>query len=536
MKKKISLMIALLTVLALALVLGGCNGTETYTIQYTDDAGVHSLTVEAGGLYSLESLPERFGYDFLGLFDAKTGGKQYVDENGSALSAFEDEKNLVLFPRFKAKEYTLFLDYRGAEAIGGRSIKVSYGSEISGLPANPTIANMTFEGWFTEAEGKGIKVADKQGAMPETGKVVETVFDLTDENGNIYIYAYFTINQYTVTLYSEDGKAPETFTVDHGTDIKTIVPTARVNGNAVLVWSTVRNDTNKESVFTGKITEDMVLYAAEYAPVIDFDANGGDAPVPLVALAGSAVELPTPTRENYEFIEWQDENGNTYTSTVMPSESITVKAVWQAKLVFDENGGADVLDISKPRGETVELPTPTREGYIFAGWYTSDKEKYTSNVMPAEGIALKAGWYEEKTLTLHKVKGDSKIGGFHSIYITMEDRLTFNLTKYLPEDFSGTVKIDAHLKIKHDNASITKPKTMTLKFYRSNTVSDTELLYSTSFVLTSEKYAQYDYSFTADLEGNVIYGAVVMSSSSGSAYISDYYYDLTYPDTANLIL
>ena len=84
------------------------NNTQTtpaeYTIQYTDDAGSHTLTVTDGAAYSLEAVPERLGYDFIGLFDAKVGGTQYVDETGQSLAPFTDKKNMVLFPQFAAKK------------------------------------------------------------------------------------------------------------------------------------------------------------------------------------------------------------------------------------------------------------------------------------------------------------------------------------------------------------------------------------------------------------------------------------------------
>ena len=56
---------------------GGDNSDPTpkeYTIQYSDDAGTHTLTVTEGTPYSLESVPYKYGYEFLGLYDAQTGG------------------------------------------------------------------------------------------------------------------------------------------------------------------------------------------------------------------------------------------------------------------------------------------------------------------------------------------------------------------------------------------------------------------------------------------------------------------------------
>ena len=84
MKKRITILVALLLVVvsAMSVVLAGCGmfgdkgggdnnnqQTEpvTYTIQYTDDNGTHTITVQSGQPYSIETIPQRNGYEFMGL-------------------------------------------------------------------------------------------------------------------------------------------------------------------------------------------------------------------------------------------------------------------------------------------------------------------------------------------------------------------------------------------------------------------------------------------------------------------------------------
>ena len=106
MKKKGLFAIALSVVLACCIaVFVGCaekqpedTTPKEYTIQYTDDAGSHQITVTAGMPYALDVVPERTGYTFIGLFDAEVGGTQYVSSSGASLSPFTDGKNMVLFP------------------------------------------------------------------------------------------------------------------------------------------------------------------------------------------------------------------------------------------------------------------------------------------------------------------------------------------------------------------------------------------------------------------------------------------------------
>lgn len=523
---------------------GGCfdsvGSTPTeYTVQYTDDTGLHTLSVTSGAVYALETLPEKYGYEFLGLFDAKTGGTQYIDETGSSLSAFSDDKNLVLFPQFKAKEYTLILDYQGAPVTGSRSVKVNYDSAIGELPTNLSYAYKEFKGWYTEPNGKGTKIADKYGVLPEKNKITKDVFDLSETDNNIYLYAGFESVKYSVKFYIGDNNAFEEMQVEHGTDIKNVVPETRVNGNAVLTWSTVKNNTNKEQVFTGKVISDMILYATEYAPVIDFDENGGEEVIPVVARADSAISLPEPTRENYKFIEWQDESGIAYTSTTMPAQSITLKAVWQAKLVFDENGGTEVSDISKAAGESLELPMPEKEGFIFAGWYTADKEKYEAKTMPSMGIALKAGWYEEKTYkkVIYDISsGTASVhndGKFFEIDMSsIVDDIDFNESR--------TLTVDINFEGDHEPEYATMFNGFSdlyVGIYSEQILSDAYCISNTKMFPHNNIETKQEHSFvtTINLMSGKFYIGMYLKRK-GTVDITNFYVNILYPDTTKLYL
>ncbi len=522
----------------------GCSGKKTssepkkYTIQYTDDIGVHTLSVEHGELYSIESIPERFGYEFLGLYDAKNGGTQYVDETGSALSTFTDKKNIVLFPLFKAKEYTLVLDYQGAAVTGSRSMSVSYDSTINELPMNLSLEYKEFTGWYTEPNGQGIQIADEYGVLPQNNKIKETIFDLSGADNRIYLYAGFAGVKYNVTFYFDDNGTSEEMQIEHGTEIKDVVPETRVNGNAVLTWSKTKNDVNKQYVFNGKVTGEMILFATEYAPVIDFDENGGEEVIPVVARAGSSISLPTPIRENYKFIEWQDENGNTYTSTTMPTESVTLKAVWQAKLVFDENGGTEVTDISQAVGTNVTLPTPEKEGFIFAGWYTAEKERYTSTTMPAAGIALKAGWYGSKEQVVSFIKSTDVDSVTTSIFWGDETHkpslewlcYTFKYSDYFSTDKSSFVNLKGHIQIASGSSSITGYA----NFYSKKEISSAYLLHKQVFNNVTNEYRTYEFTVSFTVEDD-FYICFYLSEEK-NLYLSDFYFLVSVPDTRKLYL
>lgn len=515
----------------------GEKSPKTYTIQYTDDNGAHTLTVEEGATYSLESIPTRYGYEFKGLYSMETGGVQYVGANGLSTTAFQGSTDLTLYPQFEAKEYTLVLDYQGAEITGNRSYTVAYGETLLALPTNVSMEAKEFTGWYTEPQRNGTQIADKYGVLPSRNKINEKNFDLSDADGNIFLYAGFQGAIYDVVLHFENGQTEE-LSVEHDTKISELIYETRVNGKGVIAWSTQENDEDRSHLVSGKIKSDLELYATEYAPVLDFNANGGEGIPSIVAKEGTSVALPTPERENYQFVEWQDKNGCEYTATVMPSDSVELKAIWQAKLIFDENGGTEVVDISKPKGESVSLPETTRSGYIFAGWFVGETE-YTSTAMPSESVVLKAGWYEVRTETVVVVNaGEQKNYGQSDLPVLREE-LTIDCSSFLPADFAGLIDLDFHVELTNYKASLTRLFTFGIYLYESSTISNANLFISKEFVVETNEYRQYSYNEKVFLSGNKIFTATYTPEYCNYGYnysMTDFYVSITFPDTSKVVL
>lgn len=520
--------------------LAGCFGSgnntpedttpKEYTIQYTDDSGTHQITVTAGMPYALDVVPEKTGYTFTGLFDAEVGGTQYVSASGASLSAFTDGKNMVLFPQFKAKDYTVILDYQGATVTGSRQLTVAYGSSLPELPKNLTSEHKEFAGWYTKANCEGTQIADEYGLIPVVSVLNDTNFDLSGEY--VYLYAGFEIEKFTVTCCFEAGMDTEDVQVEYDTPASQIVPKTRVNGEAPLTWS----KTQGGEVWNGKVTDDMVLYAVEYAPVIEFDSNGGNKVNAVVARAGSTIALPTPTKDMAKFAYWEDMQGNRYTSTTMPSKSISLKAVWQAKMVFDSNGGSDVDDISVAAGNKITLPTPEREGFIFAGWYTAEKEQYTSTTMPSTGVALKAGWYKEmREVVIEVASNTSKSGNLRKPSVNSLC-FTFKYDSYFKNLENVNVVIDWHVKLKTGRSSVTE---IYADYYSRMQISSVYLLKTEKFEnISPSNYREFNFttSFVCSNDFYVCWYCPSGYGNGSNVIIQDYYYTVHYPDTTNLYL
>ena len=549
MKKKVSLILTILLCIVITISgLVACTdesgyatenvGNKSYVIQYTDDTGTYTIDVKQGSPYSMEVVPTREGYEFLGLFDAEVGGTQYVNSKGSSLSSFSDGKNLVLFPQFKAKEYTLALDYQGAAVTGEREVTVSYGSKIASLPTNVTYENKKFMGWYTEPNREGIQVADQYGVIPTNSIITPDIFDLTDPNGFIRLYAGFQGEMRTITLYISENAVPEEVEIEHGTPVTEVGLDLRVDGNAVISWSLKPNDTEKTEIFNGKVTSDMVLYAAEYAPVIDFDSQGGKDVKPIVARAGSSITLPAAQRENYQFAGWYTTGGSKYTATAMPSDSVKLNAKWTPMLIFDERGGTLVEDIAAEQGTKVILPTTEKDGYMFAGWYTEQGEIYTATAMPEFSTKLVAKY--RKILTEKVV-----------IFDESENVSDYNHTKpstdalFYTVDLSAVydsgarnIKISTFYKAYYSDRYISSssPEYTYMKWYSQNSVSDAYNLWQYRDEHTQNSvWKSCTHETELTLNQPQLY--VALYSSDDDAYTghwTDFWVEVEYPDMSKL--
>ncbi|MCI6359689.1 MAG: InlB B-repeat-containing protein [Clostridiales bacterium] len=153
----------------------------------------------------------------------------------------------------------------------------------------------------------------------------------------------------------------------------------------------------------GPITGDMTLYAkmTPCSYTITFDSKSGSTVEPITQDYETVVTAPAaPTRKGYTFAGWyaDEELREAYSFGTMPAQDITLYAKWDANtytVTFDAGEGT-----VSPENKTVtfdqtysDLPTPTRAGYDFVGWYL-ENTLITENsvVTAAENHTLTAAW------------------------------------------------------------------------------------------------------------------------------------------------
>ena len=316
----------------------------------------------------------------------------WLDGNGnsyeSGASVPADVTELTV--QWTAPTYTVTLHTNGGTINNGNVTGYTYGVGAT-LPAadDMTYTGHTFKGWYDNENLTGSPVTAIGGA----------------ETGNKEYWAKWEINQYTVTVKPENGKADIIITQDYGTPIT--APTLTREGYTFKGWDKEIPETMPAENITVKAQWEINQYT------ITFDTNGGSEIAPITQDYGTEITAPdNPTRKGYTFKGWDREIPET-----MPAENITVKAQWeinQYTITFDTNGGSEIAPITQDYGTEITAPAdPTRKGYTFKGW---DKE--IPETMPAGNITVKAQWEINQYTITFDTNGGSEIAPITQDYGT----------------------------------------------------------------------------------------------------------------------
>ena len=386
---------------------------KTYTVTFNANAGSVSTTsksVTYNSTYGTLPTPTRTGYTFKGWYTAASGGAKVESSTKVTITAAQ-----TLYAQWTANAYTVTFNANGG-SVSTANKSVTYGSTYGTLPT-PTRTGYTFNGWYTAASG-GTKI--------ESGTKVTTASNRT-------LYAQWTANTYTVRFHrglGTDDVADQTHTYDVVQKLRWLDSDLGwgIVGYSHKGWSNSKNGsivyTNGEEVknltaVQGEIINLYVVWAAKTFTVT-FNANGGSVSSTSKSVTYDSTygELPTPTRTGYTFKGWYSAtSGGTkveYSTKISTVGNRILYARWTANqytVTFNPNGGAIEQAYVSPTYTTVifdseydELPTPTRIGYVFNGWFTAAnggmKVVSTDKVAQAASHTLYAQWTPEMRILI----------------------------------------------------------------------------------------------------------------------------------------
>lgn len=341
----------------------------------------NNLSVTYDSQYSLPT-PTRYGYTFTGWYN----GSSKFPPSG----AWNNVSDVSLTAEWQGNPHTVSLNPNGG-TVSAFSVNVVFGNSYK-LPT-PVKKGHTFNGWYNSST-----------KHPDSGT--------WDKDNNVSLTAKWSVNTYEAKLNAAGGSTDKS-SVSCKYDSRYSLPTPTRTGYTFTGWYNGSSKVQNNGTWEWDSNLNLVAGWEPNKYTITFNENGGSVtPSRLTVTYDASYKLPTPKRKGYTFTGWY--NGNTkYSDGVWKkNEDLSVKASWKVntyKASFDGNGGSvSKKYITCDYGSSYSLPTPTREGYTFEGWY-NDSEKLSNYGTWSweENLTLEAEWKANKyTVSLDENGGD----------------------------------------------------------------------------------------------------------------------------------
>ena len=393
-------------ILAVIVALGALGGgaylynlkSREYLLNF--DCGEAAITQAAVKTYMGDTIPtlpagltisDKQYMDFAGWYtEPDCKGIQVTDDSGNALVGLESVINandgshvLKLYAGFKVHEYTVtFYDDDGHTIL--KEIKAAYGTAFEDILPDISVGDKKALTWRKEG-----------GNSEFTGDITEDI-----------------------SLYVLDFGITVTYEANGGLD----VPSAIVRvGDKVPLPNTTREyygfegwTYNDNALEYGFIAPDKSItltakwkrthYSATY------NANGGDEVNSEMVRVGTSPTMPFITRQYYRFLGWEYAGELLESDFVMPERNITLTARWERThyfVTFKTEGGNAVNSAVVRLGDTLSLPTTTRMGYRFLGWFDSAGKEWESTTTLTSDVTLTAKWQANSYVVTLDAQGGS---------------------------------------------------------------------------------------------------------------------------------
>jgi uncharacterized repeat protein (TIGR02543 family) len=343
-----------------------------YTISFEENnrSLVENVTQDYGTTVNEPSV-DREGYTF---------GGWYLDSSFTTEYTFTTmpSEDITVYAKWSINQYTISFEENNGSVV--EDITQDYATTVN----EPSIERegYSLSGWYLDSEF----------TQPYTFRTMPAE--------NITLYAKWMFEPHTITLELNGGTGQDSIYDDYGTELET--PTVEKEGYKFSGWY---SDEMLQTpyTFTTMPSEDITVYAKwsinQYT--ISFEENNGSVVEDITQDYATTVNEPSIEREGYSLSGWylDSEFTQPYTFRTMPAENITLYAKWIAQFVvtFDTNGGNNLDYIYvDPNNKLSILPTPSREGYAFGGWYKDSALLIALdfNTIIDSDMTLYAKWFE----------------------------------------------------------------------------------------------------------------------------------------------
>ena len=395
-------------------------------------------------------------YTFQGWHTSPDGkGDLSGDENEDGLynpgESFHPMRDMTLYAIWSADNY--FVDYDLMGGTGNVPAKTLYAKdETITLPAAPSKANVKFLGWSVTDDGYST-ILPAGSAYTVTSDVTfhaiwGVELTITVANGTLTLQKAGEFTPVALENHTYAGSTEKIFAKTGPVDGVTTYTATLIEGyleNAIFFYThssslnaAVASSNDAVSVRKASATQTQATVSAEgitknttitfnatqgQTYYISFNTVGGTSVAPIAKVQNSTFRTSeitaTTTKRGYEFKEWLY-NGSSFESFTV-TQNVTLTASWELvnyAIKLNSNGGSETYsDIGYTiESANVELPTPTREGYTFAGW-KADSESgsweagkiYTGKISGMYGDATLNAQWEANEYTITFVNDDGTV-------------------------------------------------------------------------------------------------------------------------------
>ena len=283
-----------------------------------------------------------------------------------------------------------FIDYAG------------YGQNVE-IIAEPVRKGYTFTGWHSKDTEL---IHNKTWSFTMPGKDV-SIEAQWSKNTNSITYKGTEGSNFDKSKYPDSASTGDIITLPNLTKVDRNFRWWNITGAEVVKvedgrtqFKMIGDDVIAEAIWIGD--EHTISYTG-----VD-EVVSGKENLPTKGCAGDTITLPKLTYENHVLTFWEGniptgielgKDEGTYTFE-MPTFNVELTAHWEVKINYqgNENAAADgFLPESVKKGSTIYLPSLSRTGYLFDGWYIGETPLSKTD----EGWELKQVDDTPQTITAH---------------------------------------------------------------------------------------------------------------------------------------
>ena len=335
--------------------------------------------------------PTKSGYTFVGWYTASSGGTKVSN-------TYIPEKNITLYAHWSANSYTLTINPNGGTWNNTTSNSTKTGTTNSTLSiTNPTPKGYTVS--FNSDGGNNVNNITSQRtftnwSLSGSGSISGTTY--TFGSGNATLTANYSNGSITLPRATKAGHKFKGWysngcrTTFIGNAEESYTPTSNVTLKACYSYYAYILDVYPNGgTWNGTTEKTRIDPLADPKPSIYGNKD-------YTGKIYSTIDIPNPIPPSGYTVSFNT-NGGSSVSSIASTKSFDG---WDnsspgkfSGTTYKYGEGSGYI-MAKYKNNSVNLPTPTKSGYTFVGWYTASSggTKVSNTYIPEKNITLYAHW------------------------------------------------------------------------------------------------------------------------------------------------